>query len=204
MFSHDAVVDRNKLYDNHGQHGCYFSNSSQRPVFTNNVSSGHKHCGVQINADRYYSENGAKGITYGAIIRGNKLVGNSIGINFDGVQDSLVEDNLIGDGLRIYHYDGGGTSSRNIIRGNTILGRTDRHAVVIRNNSKDNVFEHNVIRVPPSSTWPISQTGNEVAFTSRGNTFIGRGTKPIGIGQFGYDGLTLEEAGDIGSVTQAR
>lgn len=144
-FADDFTIENSTIKDSGQTHGVYVSNSSQRPVVRNNKIRGNPQAGIHINGDRHA---GGIGIVREALITGNVVTGNGIGINLDGATDSTIKNNTITDGVRLYGIDGAEPSSRNTINGNLFLvsPTKQQHTILIGDGAEDNIFTGNEIK----------------------------------------------------------
>lgn len=148
----DALIEGNESADN-SSHGVYIANSSVRPTIRGNYLHDNGSAGIHFNGDVRYPP--GDGIIHGAVIDGNRIIGNaSNGINWDGVQDSVVSNNFIadneGNGIRAF---GPPNSSSDAAEGprndlfvnNTILAREGRWCIRITDDHGDNVAFNNIL-----------------------------------------------------------
>jgi hypothetical protein len=152
----DLLVERNEASRSAQEHGIYLSNSGDRPVVRLNFIWGNSMNGLHMNG----SSLGSDGIISNALIERNVITGNGSGtawgsgggsaINCDSVQSSTFRNNLLWDnhasGISLYHFDGGGASTGNLIHSNTIHNAADaRWCLNIQQGSTGTTVRNNVL-----------------------------------------------------------
>ncbi len=150
-FTDDITIENNSCSFSEDEHGIYVSNSSDRPIISNNHSFNNNGCGIHMNGD---ISMGGDGIISNAIVEGNILHDNGYGggsaINMDGVQGSNIFNNLIynnhATGIAMYQIDGGDGSKNNKVYNNTIIQPTDgRWCIISVNGSTGNTLYNNIL-----------------------------------------------------------
>jgi hypothetical protein len=182
-FSDDILIEGNVTTRSTDEHGIYFSNSADRPVIRNNVSSGNRANGIHMNGD---ASLGGDGIISSALVEGNVLydngVGGGSGINCDGVQNSIIRNNLIynthASGISLYRIDGGGGSSGNLVVNNTVIVAADgRWALNIQSGSTGNTVRNNIFYTHHSFRGSLDISADSLAgFSSDYNVVMNRFT----------------------------
>jgi parallel beta-helix repeat protein len=150
-FTNDLTIENNSCSFSEDEHGIYVSNSSDRPIISNNHSFYNNGCGIHMNGD---ISMGGDGIISNAIVEGNILHENGYGggsaINMDGVQDSEIFNNLIynhhATGIALYQIDGGDASKNNKVYNNTIIQPADgRWCIISVDGSTGNTLYNNIL-----------------------------------------------------------
>jgi parallel beta-helix repeat protein len=159
----DLLIEGNECAGSAGEHGCYVSNSGDRPTVRGNTLRDNAGSGLQINADPEQLNPAlgkrGDGITEGALVERNVIYGNGrvggAGINLASVRTSRIVNNLI------YHNLAGG-----IVCWDTAMGQ--------QWGSKDNVVVHNTIYFRPTEgRWCVQFFNGSTGCTLQNNILVG-------------------------------
>jgi parallel beta-helix repeat protein len=128
-FSEGVLIEGNTTSNSVVEHGIYVGNSADSPVVRDNVVSGNRKSGIQINSD---ASQGGDGIITGAVVERNVVYDNGVAggaaLNLDGVQDAVVRNNLLygnhRTGIALYQIGGAEGSKNNTVVGNTVVQAT--------------------------------------------------------------------------------
>jgi parallel beta-helix repeat protein len=157
-FSHDLLIENNRMSGSVDEHGIYVSNSGDRPTIRGNVVFGNRANGIHMNGDIFTGDPAASpdvdGIIRDARIENNIIYGNGAGggsgINGDGVVDARIVNNLLygnqASGISLYQIDGGAASTGGEIINNTIINASNARWVInLRNGATGATLFNNIL-----------------------------------------------------------
>ncbi len=88
------LIENNTCSYNLGEHGIYVSNNADYAIVRNNVCMNNKGAGIQFNPDYGSQFEPNDGICDWAVITGNTLGKNGVGLNTQGLRNTIIANNL--------------------------------------------------------------------------------------------------------------